>query len=113
MKIKLSAILTLILSSAFILAACSHSASTDTPTAQSTAANNNISTESRLAIGTLQLAGPEQDITTTQAGDLLTLWQAYQALSDSDTAAQVELEADPNHQPYLIGCPDPNAGNPG
>ena len=47
----------------------------------------------RQALGTLKLEGTDQVVTASQAGQLLTLWQAYQSLSNSDTSSQVELEA--------------------
>jgi hypothetical protein len=72
---------------AALLAGCS-----STPTASVTASSG-LSPAVELAAGTLKLEGTAQAVTTTQAGTLLTLWQAYQSLSSSDITSQVELNA--------------------
>jgi hypothetical protein len=46
----------------------------------------------QLAVGTLRLAGTEQDITAQQAHELLVLWQVYEEISQSRTAAQEEVD---------------------
>jgi hypothetical protein len=46
-----------------------------------------------IAIGTLKLKGTEAEVTPEQAGDLLPLWQVYQSLATSDSAAQEEVDA--------------------
>ncbi len=56
-------------------------------------ANAALSPATKLAVGTLKLEGSQQAVTAEQASSLLTLWQAYQALSNSDTTAEVELDA--------------------
>jgi len=77
---------------AFALAGCANQASTATgATAQPE--NASLSPATRLALGTLQLDSAGQEIPATQASELLTLWQAYQALSNSETTAQEELDA--------------------
>lgn len=48
---------------------------------------------SQLAAGTLSLEGGNLAISAEQAAALLPLWQAYRALSLSDTTAPAELEA--------------------
>lgn len=48
---------------------------------------------SQLAIGTLMLEDTENAVTAEQAGDLLPSWKMLQALQNSDTAAQVEVDA--------------------
>ncbi len=50
-------------------------------------AGSELSTATRLAVGTMKLEG------TSQAKERLTLWEAYQSMSSSDTTAQVELDA--------------------
>lgn len=71
-----------------ILTACS-SASTGTAL-NSTSAD--LSIEAQLAVGTLKLAGTDQDITAEQAKNLMLYWQVYQELGESDTAAQAEVD---------------------
>jgi hypothetical protein len=45
-----------------------------------------------LAFGTLKLAGTDQDITPEQAKQLVVYWRVYKELSQSDTAAQAEVD---------------------
>ena len=52
-----------------------------------------LSGPSLLLIGTLKLDGTDQAVTAAQAKELLPLWQVYQSLAESDTAAQVEIDA--------------------
>jgi hypothetical protein len=52
-----------------------------------------LSPMGQLALGTLQLEDGELAVTEEQAAELLPLWQALQSLSNSDTTAQVELDA--------------------
>lgn len=47
----------------------------------------------QLAAGTLSLEGGELAVSAEQAAALVPLWQAYRALSQSDTTASAELEA--------------------
>jgi hypothetical protein len=54
--------------------------------------NNNLPIETQLAVGTLKLSGSAQDITAEQAKDLVLYWQVYKGLSQSDTAAQAEVD---------------------
>src|SRR3990172_3495827 len=48
---------------------------------------------SQLAAGTLSLECSDLAVSAEQAAALLPLWQAYRALSQSDTTAAAELEA--------------------
>jgi hypothetical protein len=43
-------------------------------------------------VGTLKLDGTGQSVTAAQANDLLVMWQVYQDLINSDTAAQEEID---------------------
>jgi hypothetical protein len=43
--------------------------------------------------GTLKLQDTSNAVTSLQASELLTLWEAYQSMSNSDTTSQVELDA--------------------
>ncbi|MDF1500952.1 MAG: hypothetical protein P1P76_10825 [Anaerolineales bacterium] len=47
----------------------------------------------QLVLGTMRLEDTELAVTADQASELLTLWKAYRSLSESDTAAQVEMQA--------------------
>jgi hypothetical protein len=70
-----------------VLAGCSSQAIT------SVAASSGLSTATKLAAGTLKLQGSSNAVTASQAPELLTLWQAYQLMSSSDTTSQAELDA--------------------
>ena len=74
------------------LSACGSSASTPTGGMPSSSDGGDMSTITKLAIGTLKLEGTENAITPEQASDLLPLWQVYLSLVDSDTAAQAEID---------------------
>ncbi|MFZ6026644.1 MAG: hypothetical protein ACOYYS_02915 [Chloroflexota bacterium] len=100
MKIKHIFILLPLLLLSFGLTACKSTAGQ--PTSSQAAGelpgagdlvNASLSDVEQLAIGTLKLESGGQAITAEQAAQLLTLWQAYQALGNSDTAAQAEIEA--------------------
>ena len=54
---------------------------------------NSTPFEMQLIVGTFKLDGTDYEVTTDQASELVTLWQAYQSLATSDTAAQVEIDA--------------------
>lgn len=55
--------------------------------------DNALSPMGQLALGTLRLEDSELAISEQQAAELLPLWQAMQSLSNSETTAQVELDA--------------------
>ncbi|MFZ5818340.1 MAG: hypothetical protein ACOYYJ_00425 [Chloroflexota bacterium] len=46
-----------------------------------------------LVLGSFELEGTDQAITAEQAANLLPLWQVYQSLGESDSAAQAEIDA--------------------
>ena len=71
-----------------VLSACSNSS-----TPQSAPSDGELPAISKLAIGTIKLDGTENAVTSEQASTLLPLWQVYQSLLDSDTAAQEEITA--------------------
>ena len=87
MKTNFTTLITLITLLAILLVGCS-SASTTTVSASS-----GLSNATKLAIATLKLEDTSQAVTTSQAAELLTLWEGYQSLSNSDTTSQVELDA--------------------
>lgn len=72
---------------AIILTACS---SAGTPASSK---SNSLPIETQIAVGTLKLAGTDQDITTDQAKELVVYWEVYKELSQSQTAAQEEIDA--------------------
>jgi len=49
--------------------------------------------QSQLAIGTLQLENTDNAVSEAEAAELLPLWQAVQALNNSDTTADAEMTA--------------------
>lgn len=59
----------------------------------SNASSAELPLASKLAIGSFKLDETEFAITPEQAGELLPLWQVFQQLSTSDTAAQEEITA--------------------
>lgn len=61
-------------------------------TSAATSSNNNLPAETQLAVGTLKLAGTDQDISEEQAKELLVYWETYKELSQSDTTAQEEFD---------------------
>jgi len=52
-----------------------------------------LSTATELLVGTFKLDGTDLAVTSTQARQLLPLWQTLQALSTSNTAADQEINA--------------------
>ncbi len=80
--------LSIVMIAGLLLAACT-SPLTGTPNRST---SNELPTETRIAVGTLKLAGTDQDVTAQQAAQLLILWQTYKQLSQSDTAAQAEVD---------------------
>jgi hypothetical protein len=76
---------------AMALTACSSTSITNAlPTTAKT--SNGLSAELQIAVGTLKLKDTDQDITAAQAKELLVYWYVYQDLSQSDTAAQEEID---------------------
>jgi hypothetical protein len=79
---------------ALILTACGASNSAAPATVSQTGfAAGSLSGSTLLLLGTLKLDGTDQAVTAEQAKELLPLWQVYQSLSTSDTAAQAEITA--------------------
>jgi uncharacterized protein YbaA (DUF1428 family) len=70
------------------LYACS-TASTGTPISST---DNELPIATQLAVGTLKLEEGEQDVTAEQAEELVVYWQVYKELSQSETAAQAEMD---------------------
>jgi hypothetical protein len=70
------------------LSACS-AASTGTPISS---IDNELPIATQLAVGTLKLEESGQDVTAEQAEELVLYWQVYKELSQSETAAQAEID---------------------
>ena len=70
------------------LYACS-TASTGTPISST---DNELPIATQLAVGTLKLEDGGQDVTAEQAEELVVYWQVYKELSQSETAAQAEID---------------------
>ncbi len=62
-------------------------------TAVAPAADINLTDEMKLMLGTMKLDEVSLPPDAEQASELLLLWQAYQSLATSDTAASQEMEA--------------------
>jgi len=67
-------------------------------TAQSGAANQGqnqgvLSPIMQVVLGTFKLEGTSQAVTAKQAADLVPLWEVYSSLTQSDTAAQAEIDS--------------------
>ena len=84
MKRKIFIIVIGLLVFAIVLAACSK---------KSTAASAVLAEDTKLMVGTMKLEGTTQVVTADQANTMLPLWQAYQSLANSSTAAQAEKDA--------------------
>jgi hypothetical protein len=79
---------------ALLLISCSGEAQqTTVPSVLSVSYTGALSVEDQLAAGSLLLEETDMAIDSAQASQLLTLWQAYRSLSNSDTSAQVEIDA--------------------
>ena len=87
MKKLLLATLTIL---TLILTACS--ASSTTLQASPATQEVTLPLATQLIIGTFKLEGTDQAVTTEQAKELLPMWQVYQDLLTSDTAAQEEVD---------------------
>lgn len=80
----------------FALVACGGASKTATTASDGTSSANTareLSLLTQLLIGTLKLEGTDLAVDAQQASDLLPLWQAYNELTRSDTAAQAEIDA--------------------
>ncbi|MBK9925129.1 MAG: hypothetical protein IPP66_07535 [Anaerolineales bacterium] len=79
-------LLSILMVFAVALTACSPSSST----AQ---ASTGALSETQLVLGSLKLEDTSYGITVEQANELLPMWQVYDELTNSDTAAQEEIDA--------------------
>jgi hypothetical protein len=72
---------------ALVVTACSKTSLASAST------SSGLSAATRLALGTLKLENTSNEVSASQASQLLTLWEGYLSLSKSDTSSEVELEA--------------------
>jgi len=78
------------------LAACngaSNQAGSSTSTSGESSENASLSQANKLLVGSLKLEDTDQAISADQAAAFLPLWQAYRSLSNSQTAAEAEVDA--------------------
>ena len=93
MKKNNSTFIIVLLIVSLLVAGCSGAAAGTSTDAAATENASGLSEAAKLALGMLSLEETEQAITAEQAEELLTLWQAYQTLGNSETTAKVEMEA--------------------
>ena len=93
MKKSNSTLVIVLLIVSLLVAGCSGAAAGTSTDAAATENASGLSEAAKLALGMLSLEETEQAITAEQAEELLTLWQAYQTLGNSETTAKVEMEA--------------------
>ncbi len=62
------------------------------PTSNDAQAGTRLPDVTLLAVGTLKLESTDQAVTGEQASQLLPMWQVYQSLTSSGTAAQAEID---------------------
>jgi hypothetical protein len=81
-----------------VLTACNSSSNQAASTTSASGTNSaqgttSLSEVNKLLVGTLRLEDTDQAVSAEEAAQLLPLWQAYRALSNSDTAAEAEVDA--------------------
>lgn len=88
--------LTLAIASLLILltlAACSGSAPEAAADPQTDTTTKELAPELELLMGTVKLEETDYPVDSAQAAELLPLWQAMKSLTESQTAAQAEIDA--------------------
>ena len=91
---KKTIFLTLIL--ILLLTACGSNTGSATEASTNTGfdpGSQELELSTQLALGTLKLEGTDLAVTSDQAAELLPLWQVFDSLSSSDTAAPEEVTA--------------------
>ena len=88
MKNKMVVIIILI---ALLLTACGTAANVNQ--SATTSKTKSFAGQAELIVGILKLEGTDQAVTTMQASELLPLWEVMKVLANSDTSAQVEIDA--------------------
>ncbi len=98
MRTRNAILLVVLLVTSLLLAACGGTSGQKSTGTESTANSGSqgstaLSKVNMLLVGTLKLDGTNQAVTKDEAAQLLTLWQAYLSLSNSQTAAEAEVDA--------------------
>ncbi len=88
MKNKMIVMIILI---ALLLTACGTTANGNQSV--TTSKTKSYAGQAELIVGILKLEGTDQAVTTKQASELLPLWEVMKVLANSDTSAQVEIDA--------------------
>ena len=80
---------------ALTLSACGVEAPAEavSTSALSTDFENALSVQLQLSVGTFELEGTDLSVDAAQAAELIPLWQVLRSLTESDSAAQEEIEA--------------------
>jgi hypothetical protein len=95
MKKKAPLLISILVLFSLVLVACSSKNNPSNSTGSTGTDGTNDSTTltqvNKLLVGTLKLDGTDQAVTADEAAQLLPLWQAYRSLSNSQTAAQAEV----------------------
>lgn len=92
MKIRNSTMMIILIIVSLLVSGCGE-ATAGSSDAAATENASGLNDATQLALGILKLEDSGLAVTAEQAEGLLTLWQAYQALGNSETTAAVELEA--------------------
>ncbi len=98
MKPNKSVLLVLTVIVSVVMASCGGAQSADSSTANTSGSSGSqdtaaLSKVNMLLVGTLKLEDTDQAVSVSEATQLLTLWQAYQSLSNSQTSAEAEVDA--------------------
>jgi len=91
--IKKLMILPMVLLAVWMPACGSASTATDAADPTSDSPTMELPVTMQIILGSYRLEGSQQAITAEQAANLLPLWQVYNDLSESDAAAQAEIDA--------------------
>ena len=98
MHIKKLSLWSTVLILILVLTACNSSSNQAASTTSTSGTNSaqgttRLSEVNKLLVGSLRLEDTDQTVSAEEAAQLLPLWQAYRALSNSDTAAEAEVDA--------------------
>jgi hypothetical protein len=96
MKKKNVLLLCILMIGSMVLSACkavSEQVDSNARNASDSPGNTSLSMVNKLLVGSLKLEDTDQAITSEQAIKLLSLWQAYRSLSNSQTSAEAEVDA--------------------
>jgi hypothetical protein len=96
MKKKAHFLISIVILLSLVLVACSSKNNSSNSTGNTAADGSNnsaaLSPVNKLLVGPLKLEETDQAVTADEAAQLLPLWQAYRSLSNSQTAAEAEVD---------------------